>query len=138
MLLAGGVRPSVLCLEYNSFLSPRSISVIYDESFSRYRYHPNFGLYYGASVEGLNTIAKRYGYHFVCVDSSGTNAFFVLPERFSEPVEAFTGLAFQICDFYCRKYRCSGDQLTELVRRGGFDFVEIDDGFRGDRTSPRD
>lgn len=133
VLLAGGLRPSVLCLEYNCFFGPRSISVVYDEAFNRYRYHPGFGLYYGASVEGLTTITARYGYRFVCVDTTGTNAFFVLPDRFSEPVDAFTGLANQICDFYCRKYRRSAEQLTQLVMNHGFDFVEIDETFRGQR-----
>jgi hypothetical protein len=136
VLLAGGMRPSVLCLEYNCYLSPRSVSVIYDEAFSRYGYHPGFGLYFGVSVEGLKTIAGRYGYRFVCVDRSGTNAFFVLPERFSEPADTFTGLAFQYSGVFCRKYRRTGEQLADLVMNGGFDFVEIDETFRGHRDVP--
>lgn len=135
VLLAGGIRPSVLCLEYNCYLSPRSISVIYDEAFNRYRYHPGFGLYFGVSLEGLTTIARRYGYRFVCVDSSGTNAFFVLPERFSESTDDFTGLSFQFSGVFCRKYRRTGAQLTNLVLNGDFEFVEIDATFHGHRET---
>jgi len=138
VLLAGGTRPSVLCLEYNCYLSPRSISVIYDEAFSRYRYHPGFGLYFGVSVEGLTTIAGRYGYRFVCVDTSGSNAFFVLPERFSEPTDGIAGLSFQFNGVFCRKYRRTGARLTKLVMNGGFEFVEIDATFRGQREIPAD
>jgi hypothetical protein len=133
VLLANGIRPSVLCLEYNSFLSPRSISVIYDENFRRYDYDPKFGLYYGASLEGLSTIAARYGYRFVCVERSGTNAFFILPERFSEAPDAFAGLAFAHANIYCRKYQCKAEQLAELLMTSGFKFVEINEHFHGDR-----
>ncbi len=130
-LLETGFKPLILCLEYNSFFSPRPVTVVYDEAFSRYHYHPNFGLYYGASVEGLKIIAARHGYRFLCVDRSGTNAFFALPERFGQGLDDLTGLSFQYTTIFCRKYRRTGEQLAEALTRTDLKFVRIDDGFRG-------
>lgn len=135
-LLETGFKPSILCVEYNSFLSPRPVTVVYDEAFNRYRYHPNFGLYYGASVEGLTLIAARYGYRFLCVDRTGTNAFFALPERFTQDLDALTGLSFQYTTVFCRKYRRTGEQLAEALSRTGLEFVGIDETFRGNAIQP--
>ncbi len=133
-LLETGYEPSILCLEYNCFLSPRSVTVVYDEAFSRYRYHPNFGLYYGASIEGLTKIAERYGYRFLCVVRSGTNAFFVRPDRLASPLERMIGLPFAFSGVFCRKYRRSGEELCRLVVESGLEFVAIDDSFKSRRN----
>jgi len=130
-LLETGFKPSILCLEYNSFLSPRPVTVVYDEAFSRYRYQPGYGLYYGASLEGLSLIAARHGYRFVCVERSGTNAFFAFPERFDNALDAVTGLAFQYTSLFCRKYRRTGEQLTDILAKSDLEFVTIDETFRG-------
>lgn len=130
-LLETGFKPSILCVEYNSFLSPRPVTVVYDEAFSRYRYHPNFGLYYGASVEGLKILAARHGYRFLCVDRTGTNAFFAHPERFAEGLEEMTGLPFQYTTVFCRKYHRTGEQLAEALAETGLEFVTVDESFRG-------
>lgn len=74
------INPRVVVIEYNASLgSTHSLTVPYDPTFDRNRYHPS-GFYHGASVKALETLGKKKGYRLIGCDSSGTNAFFLRNE----------------------------------------------------------
>ena len=50
-LLRSGFRPSVVCVEANTFLGEQPLTVEYQENFSRYTFDPDKGLYFGASPD---------------------------------------------------------------------------------------
>lgn len=78
-ILGTGLRPKVLCVEYNSAFGPfQAVTVPYGEAFDYKTEHPSL-LYYGVSLEAWKRLLGSSGYHFVTVDSSGVNAFFVDP-----------------------------------------------------------
>lgn len=95
-LLAGGFRPRIVVVEYNSAFGPdRAVTVPYEPAFDYRKAHETH-LYYGASVRAWRTLLEARGYRFVTVDSNGVNAFFLDPTAF-EPafVEALrVGLSF--------------------------------------------
>lgn len=71
------VRPRVVVVEYNASLgAERSVTVAYEEQFSRFARHPT-GFYHGASLAALTRLADAKGYALVGCDSNGVNAFFV-------------------------------------------------------------
>ena len=81
-LLAQGFRPKIFVVEYNSVFGPdRCVTVEYNETFNRHRYHPT-GFYYGASVSALRHLFHKHGYEFVTVERNGFNAFFADPAEF--------------------------------------------------------
>ena len=94
-VLALGFRPKIVAVEYNSAFGPDNrITVGYKTPFDRWREHPS-GLYYGASLGAWQALLGRYRYKFVTVESSGTNAFFVNPDCFSDTfVCQLKGIAF--------------------------------------------
>jgi len=75
-LLIAGFKPKVVCVEYNATMTEQPIVVNYDESFNRWHKHQS-GMYYGCSVASWKYLFEQFGYRFVTVESSGTNAFFV-------------------------------------------------------------
>jgi len=76
------LRPKVWVVEYNSAFGPeRSVTVPYAPRFNRWAQDPS-GLYYGCSIASWRRLFDRYGYSFVTVESSGTNAFFINPAFF--------------------------------------------------------
>jgi hypothetical protein len=78
------LRPKLVVVEYNSVFGPeRSVTVPYDERFSRQEAHPSM-LYYGVSIAAWRNLLEKYGYAFVTVESNGTNAFFVHRDAFPE------------------------------------------------------
>jgi hypothetical protein len=78
--LEAGLRPKVICVEYNSTFGPeRAITIPYHQDFDYTRAHPS-GFYYGVSLEGWKKLFSDHGYQFVTVDTRGINAFFVDPE----------------------------------------------------------
>lgn len=81
-LFAAGLRPRVVCVEYNSTFGPdRAVTVPYRRGFDRRAMHPS-GNYYGVSVRGWRKFFESRDYHFVTVDSNGVNAFFVDRKHF--------------------------------------------------------
>ena len=78
-VLAGGLRPKVACVEYNSAFGPtRAVTIPYTRGLDYVAFHPS-ELYYGASVTAWRHLFAAAGYRFVCVDTRGVNAFFVDP-----------------------------------------------------------
>jgi hypothetical protein len=73
-ILAVGIRPTVLCLEYNPNFGPemKATARLGARISSRDR-----NLHYGASLALLDSLATKNGYEFVCCESHGSNAFFV-------------------------------------------------------------
>jgi hypothetical protein len=81
-ILEIGFRPKVWVVEYNSAFGPdRAVTVPYSPAFSRWSGDPS-GLYYGCSINGWRRLFSSQGYHFVSVESSGCNAFFIDPAAF--------------------------------------------------------
>jgi hypothetical protein len=91
-----GFRPKIFVAEYNSSFGPeRAVTIPYRPTFSRWESHPT-GLHYGASIAAWRALLGRYGYRFVSVESSGTNAFFLDPARFPDGfADALRGVAFR-------------------------------------------
>lgn len=74
--LDGGLRPKVVCVEYNSAFGPdRPITVPYSEDIGDAAGEPR--LHYGASIAAWRHLLEPRGYRFVTVESRGINAFFV-------------------------------------------------------------
>jgi len=92
-LLDAGLRPKVVCVEYNSAFGPDApISIQYTPGISYLEYHPS-QLYYGTSVEGWRALLGSHGYQFVTVDTRGVNAFFVDPKAV-DLSDAIQGMQF--------------------------------------------
>lgn len=82
--------PRILIVEYNAlFGCDRSITVPYDEAFSRRRAHYS-QLYYGASLSALHHLAVQRGYSLVGTESAGANAFFVRNDLVGNGLVALT------------------------------------------------
>jgi hypothetical protein len=99
--MEAGLRPKVLCVEYNSAFGPdRAQTIPYAPAFDHTTAHPSH-LYYGVSVRGWRGLFEPYGYRFVTVDTHGVNAFFVDPDAVQlpeglEPLE-FAENTIQLC-----------------------------------------
>ncbi len=74
------VSPRILVVEYNSTFGPQAaVTVPYDRGFTRAAAHYSH-LYWGASLAGLDRVARRKGYRLVGANSAGNNAFWVRDE----------------------------------------------------------
>jgi hypothetical protein len=126
-LLHYGFKPAIACCEYNAFLGERPLTVVYDEAFSRYRYDPERGLYFGASVGAWRHLFERFGYRFCGVDSAGVNAFFCRENAFRPGfLGGAVGLAHAYTEVFVRKYGVPGDRLQkELLARCELVFVDV-------------
>jgi len=84
------VRPVICICEYNAvFGDVWPISIPYEPHFVRTR--PEFrGLYFGASISALQSLASRKGYRFLGTNSEGVNAFFVRQDYASRFDSALT------------------------------------------------
>lgn len=61
-LLEQGLRPKVVCVEYNSAFGPTAtLSIRYTASLDYLGFHES-QLYYGVSVAGWRTLFERHGY----------------------------------------------------------------------------
>jgi hypothetical protein len=77
--LEAGLRPKVVCVEYNSAFGPeRSVTIPYTPGLDYLTFHPS-QLYYGVSISAWRRLFAEHGYRFVTVESNGINAFFVDP-----------------------------------------------------------
>ncbi|OAA19015.1 hypothetical protein UG55_109513 [Frankia sp. EI5c] len=109
-LFAAGLRPSVVCVEYNSAFGPEAaVTIPHQRSFSCQKAAPS-GLYYGASITGWKRFHARYGYEFVAVESNGVNAFFIDPRRVDLDVAKLRRREF--VDNISHRKRYPGDWVT--------------------------
>ncbi|MDF1792208.1 MAG: hypothetical protein P1U88_09880 [Thalassobaculaceae bacterium] len=122
-LLDDGMRPDIVVCEYNPFLGSDPITVDYAEEFARYAFQPEFGLYYGASLNAWKHLFGTAGYQFLCVDTTGVNAFFAAGHL---PVEPLSGLAFAYTQTFTAKYRLTGEELSAaLLNNASLRFVDV-------------
>jgi len=99
-LLIAGFRPKTVCVEYNAAMMEQPLVVNYDESFDRWKKHQS-GMYYGCSVASWKYLFSQFGYSFVTVESSGTNAFFVDPNAVNmEKVSMLQGQGYREAAYY--------------------------------------
>jgi hypothetical protein len=97
------VQPVIVVAEYNSLFGPdRAISVPYQADFQRSKAHFSH-LYFGASLPALTHLAQKKGYELVGVNSTGSNAFFVLKSHLNGLPTYSAKEAFSIC--LCREER---------------------------------
>ena len=127
-ILKQEIFPKIICVEYNSFLGKEPLTVKYKENFKRYIFDKDRGLYFGSSLEAWHILFKKYNYKFICVDKSGVNAFFILPEYFKDEIFEYKGLQFQHNIFFEKKYGKEGEYLEkELLNKFKNDLVNIND-----------
>jgi hypothetical protein len=122
--LEGGLRPKVLCVEYNSAFGPiRSTTVPYDPNFAVSSAHPSY-LYYGVSLMAWKALLGRYGYRFVTVDSRGINAFFVDPATIkTDLVEGIQRIEF--AENSTQRMRFKEDWRGQFARISDMPLVEV-------------
>jgi len=116
-LLRAGFRPSVVVVEYNSTWGPE-LAVTVPRTFggSFRDAHPSH-LYFGASLGAWKTLWGSAGYRFLGVERNGVNAFFVLPERFTETfVQNVTGLPFAENYYQRAKFRTPWQRQYDLIK----------------------
>lgn len=71
------ISPRIVVVEYNGiFGTGRPVSVPYQADFDMMAAHHS-GLYFGASLPAMISLAEHKGYHFVGTNSAGGDAFFV-------------------------------------------------------------
>lgn len=114
-LLKAGFRPSIACLETNTFLGDSPITVDYIENHSRYQLQPQYGLYFGASPNAWRNLWKQYGYHSLGLDSSGTNIFFVHEDRVQEGLLSYKESPDIHQTSFVQKYKLDGKILSKIL-----------------------
>lgn len=107
------VSPRILVTEYNSAFGPdRAVTVPYDPSFRRLDKHSS-GLYWGASLAALESLARRKGYALVGGNRAGNNAFFVRRDVLGELPEVDVRAAWSESRF--RESRSPEGELTYVT-----------------------
>lgn len=93
--LDAGLRPKVVCVEYNSAFGPdRPIAVPCTGDSGEGRARPSV-FYYGASIMAWRALFEPRGYQFVSVESRGVNAFFIDPATVDEdPLKGVEAMEF--------------------------------------------
>jgi hypothetical protein len=119
-----GFRPRIWVVEYNSAFGPtRAVTIPYRADF-RMKQVPGLDLYCGCSVAAWRKLMAGHGYHFVTVDLSGTNAFFIAPESFdSRFVTQLEGLEFRENFSHLREYKTDWPRQFDLIKDQ--QFVEV-------------
>lgn len=122
-LFEAGVRPAVVCVEYNSAFGPKAaVTIPYQRSFDC-RKITSSQLYYGVSIMGWRCFFARYGYEFVGVETNGVNAFFVDSRRVQIDVGSLRRLEF--VDNIWHRMRYPGDWMTHRRMIPDLPLVEI-------------
>jgi hypothetical protein len=126
-LLELGLRPAIICCEFNPFLGAAPLTVRYREDFSRYREDPQRGLYFGVSAAAWQHLFASRDYRFCGVDRAGVNAFFCREDAFREGFLAgVSGLAHAYSRVFVEKYAMAGEALEqELLGRTELGFVDV-------------
>ena len=119
-----GLRPKVVCVEYNSAFGPeRSVTIPYDANFDVTQAHHSL-LYYGVSLMAWRRLFGSYGYRFVTVESRGINAFFVDPSAVA--VNLFHGLQpIEFAENSTQRMRFKEDWRGQFARIRDMPLAEI-------------
>jgi len=117
-LLAGGLRPKVCVVEYNSAFGPEArLTVPYVTDF-RVQSGAGKNLFYGCSLAGWKSFFERNGYRFITVDANGVNAFFARPEELdSSFVESVRSRAFAENTSQSREYGAGWEKQFGMIDR---------------------
>lgn len=117
-------RPQIVIVEYNANYGPlKSITIPYRGNFNYAAAHPS-RLYYGVSIEAWKKLLQEYGYHFLTVDSSGVNAFFLLKSAFSQGyLEQFQGVDFHDNVAEALRFNMSWEERFKLIETMEFHTV---------------
>jgi hypothetical protein len=123
-LMTAGFKPRIWVVEYNSAFGPtNSITIPYRADF---QIEQQYGrdLYGGCSLQAWMSLMNRNHYHFVTVDLSGTNAFFVDPDCFDAAFLAqLRGLEFRENSSHLREYGMNWERQFELIKN--LEFVQV-------------
>jgi len=75
------VDAAIVVVEYNSVFGPDlAVTIPYDAGFTRYKAHSS-GLFWGASLTALASLAATKNYSLVGCNSAGNNAYFVRNDK---------------------------------------------------------
>ncbi len=115
-LLKSGILPKVWVLEYNAAFGPeRALSLPYKADFCASQGYAD-SLYFGCSLSAWKKLMSRFGYRFLTVDSTGTNAFFVAPTAFQPTfLQQVTGMDYRNNQSHVRNYGFSWERQFALV-----------------------
>jgi hypothetical protein len=122
-LLDGGMKPSVLVLEYNSYLPP---PIDWKMEYNAENIWVPPSLNYGASLQAYANLLSRRGYFLVaCNAQTGNNAFFVKNEltgKFGdvsrEIADLYVGRAQNVYNTPHNKKKLSRDFIESVLRSG--------------------
>ena len=119
-----GLRPKVLCLEYNSAFGPdQAVTIPYNPTFDFRAAHPS-GIYYGVSLAGWRRFLESKGYEFVTVDSNGVNAFFADRRAVDMKFESLRRLEWRENVSQAVTFRCAWPGQFKLIENEAL--LEID------------
>ena len=114
------VDPAIVVCEYNPILGDKEpIVVPYKPDFQRFRSHHS-GLYFGASIAALQSLAAEKGYVFVGTNSNGINAFFVRKDLSESVLSSLSNVRS-----FPSKHRDSRDAKGELSFAAGIDRLAL-------------
>jgi len=114
--------PRVVILEYNSMFGPdRAVTVPYDATFDRHRYHT---MYYGASLSALSQLSARKGYRLVAVEPTGVNAFFLRSDVAPHIPACEPKRAYYLLEKYDVLMQ-QGEDVFRYVAQAGLSLVEV-------------
>jgi hypothetical protein len=109
------VSPRILVVEYNSaYGADAAVTIPYAPAFRRLEAHYS-GLYFGASLAGLQRLAEGKGYALVGCGASGANAFFVRRDVLGDLRPREAGEAYVASRF--RESRGPDGELTFVSAR---------------------
>jgi hypothetical protein len=124
-LFKNKIYPKILCLEYNCFLTGTT-SVKYSKNFDRRKHDKKYGLFFGCSLASYKALCEKYGYFFFTVDTSGTNAFFILNNNFSDKIKNILTIDFAYNEYYIKKYNLMAENLEKyLLDNFGKELIDI-------------
>jgi hypothetical protein len=117
-LLSAGFCPKIWVVEYNSAFGPeRRVTIPYRADFRTDMRH-GANLYCGCSLGAWRDLMSKHGYHFVTVELSGTNAFFVEPTHFDAGFVAnLRGLQWRENSSHRREYGTDWQGQFELMKQ---------------------
>ncbi len=119
------INPVIVICEYNwIFGNKLQLTVPYDDNFLRTKKHYS-GLYFGASIQALYSLAKSKGYEYIGCTEAGNDAFFVkkeyaekyIKELITTPVDSFVELK-------ARQSRDKEGNLTYIRAKQGLNLIK--------------
>ncbi|SRR5258706_9641356 len=123
-LIAHGLRPKIIVVEYNSaFGADKRMTIEYQPQFAFSRAHPT-QLYYGVSIAAWRQLLGSLDYRFATVERNGVNAFFVDPAFFDAGfLDGIVGLPFAENAYQLRKFRRPNEKQFELIKDQRFLYI---------------